>query len=188
MDHRRFDDLATHLAHGLSRRQGLGLLAALGVGAGLLAEDAEAGKRKKHKKHKKGKGKGNKPVPCTPESQATTCARGCGTQTNNCNQLVTCSCPTLGDSCLPNGTCARACTLPGTQCEDLGCGPERSVCGAASAEGPRYCVDYFGNCATLQSCGPQASTSNCPQGFACLANCGLDGPRCYPVSVCPPAP
>ena len=183
MDSRRFDDLASRLAAGLSRRQGLGLLAALGVGAGLLAEETDARKGKKHKK--KGK-KGNKPKPCIPESQATTCAKGCGTQTNNCNQVVTCSCPTLGDSCLPNGTCARVCTAT-TQCENLGCTP-KPACGAASAEGPSYCVNFFGDCATMQSCGPDPSTSNCPQGFVCQVNCALSGPRCYPVSVCPPTP
>lgn len=185
MDSRRFDDLVSQLATRLSRRQGLGLLASLGVGVSLLAEDAGARKRKKHKK---GKGKkGNKPAPCTPESQATTCAKGCGTQTNNCNQSVTCSCSTLGDSCLPNGTCARVCTST-TQCEDLSCGPQKTACGAPSAEGPSYCVNYFGDCSTYQVCGPQASTRNCPQGFVCQADCGGVGPHCYPVSVCPPAP
>lgn len=50
MDHRRFDDLTSRLAAPLSRRQGLGLVAALGLGAGLLAEHADARKHRKKKK------------------------------------------------------------------------------------------------------------------------------------------
>ncbi len=120
------------------------------------------------------------PPGCVPEPLATTCAPGCGPRTNNCNQSVTCPCPT-GQDCLPNGTCARPCIT------DLQCGgcTSTNLCSIASSDGPMYCIDPTAPmCATLQPCTP-ADTTGCPQGFVCLANCGMAGARCDAVAVCP---
>ena len=71
------------------------------------------------------------PAGCTPEPVTTTCAGAlCGTtRTNNCNQSITCPCPS-GLSCLPNGTCARSCT--GT----VNCtGCSSNACSDPSSEG-----------------------------------------------------
>ncbi len=119
------------------------------------------------------------PPGCTPEPQATTCARGCGPRTNNCNQTITCPCPS-GQNCLPNGTCARPCTdnPDCAGCADL---PAFELCSGASSEGPKYCGAAPFACNQTQPCNP-ANTTGCPRGFVCIPGCG-----CVGIAVCPPS-
>jgi hypothetical protein len=115
------------------------------------------------------------PPPCLPEPQATTCAAGCGPRLNNCNQSISCPCPG-GQTCLPNGTCARSCTT-NPQC--AGCTQAR-VC-ATTSEGQSICIVIPPTCGILQPC---PVTMSCPKGSACVA-CGMAGLRCVQVGVCP---
>lgn len=116
------------------------------------------------------------PLACLPEPQATTCAAGCGQRLNNCNQPVSCPCPS-GQTCLPNGTCARPCTLGGMECG--GCTQSRTC--ATTSEGQSICIVIPSVCGTLQPC---PVTTSCPQGSACIA-CGMAGLRCVQVGICP---
>jgi hypothetical protein len=191
MDGSRFDRLTKTLSAPGSRRRALGGLLAgtLGLlgwhdGDEITAHDLKAKCKKKSgaakkkclKKAKKHAAQHARevPPPCFPELQATTCAAGCGPRRDNCNRPVTCPCPG-GQTCLPNGTCARPCSgLPG-QC--AGCTPV-DFC-LVSTEGPSRC----GGTTSLQPCDP-ANTTGCPRGFVCVP-AGVE-PRCFPVAVCPP--
>ncbi|MBL8126878.1 MAG: hypothetical protein U0Z70_12160 [Thermomicrobiales bacterium] len=106
MESDRFDWLTAHLAQGLTRRRGLGLLVAIGA-APALSQEIEAGKHKKgkHKKGKKNKNKGGGGTAgCTPQAVAQTCAGRCGTFSDNCGNGVACTCP-QGQCCRGDGTC-----------------------------------------------------------------------------------
>lgn len=196
MDSERFDRVAKTLALAGTRRGVVRLLAVLpfaGVLAERLGEDASAAGRRKRRKakhrhqtgkdkeHRKGKrkGKGKGTEPCRPASFAETCAPGCGKRRNNCNQPVDCPCPS-GLTCLPNGTCARVCTVD-ADCAD--CTPANSQCSRPSFEAQKLCTpDQL--CSNLQTCDP-ANTTGCPQGFACIPTCP-QGRVCGAVAVCPP--
>jgi hypothetical protein len=208
MDSARFDSLVRSLTTTGSRRRAL--TAALTLVVGALGSDRAQAKKKKAcppcKKRKKGKCKSTLPEgtactdssggggtcqrgscvattvpPCVPESAATTCTAGCGRPNNNCNQPVTCPCPS-GLTCLLNGTCARVCTGPiGEGCD--GCTPTSS-CFIPNSEGQRLCGRLpESRCDTLQPC--PGGTIDCPQGFACMPECG-DLARCVALGVCPP--
>lgn len=66
MDDSAFDAATQRVPALLSRRRSLGLLSVLGLGAGLMAEDAEAKKRRKTKHKKKRNKKKKRPSPPTP--------------------------------------------------------------------------------------------------------------------------
>ena len=196
MDSERFDRVAKALSQAGTRRGVVRLLAVLPV-AGVLAdrlteESSGAGRRQRrkarhrhqtgnHKEHRRGKRKGKDKgtKKCTPASLAQTCAAGCGERRNECNQPVSCPCPS-GQSCLPNGTCARTCTVA-SDC--AACTPAGSQCSRPSMEGQKLCTPSQ-LCSNLQTCDP-ANTTGCPQGFACIPTCP-QGHVCGAVAVCPP--
>ncbi len=120
---------------------------------------------------------------CVLEPLATTCARGCGTRLNNCNQSIVCPCPG-GQNCLPNGTCARPCTTA-AECAD--CGSGGAFCGRVTTEVQRNCIEVGEGifCSDRPLC---TSTADCPLGFQCQI-CTVAGQpdtqRCADVAVCP---
>lgn len=167
MESDRFDALTTRLAHGLTRRRGLGLLAALGAAS--LAADSTAGKHKKKKKKKK------KPQPC-------------GGACNSCQACVNGACAQLaeGTSCPGNGACfAGACrTCPSGKSSVDGLCATPCTSGADCATGiclkmanhndanvddPRkFCiVDDNQNGGTLAAC-PNGRSSDCANGHLCV--------------------
>ena len=143
-----------------------------------LTKDQIKQHKQKHTADYKGKCTSARIVPvCVPESQATTCAPGCGPRINNCTQTITCPCPS-GQDCLSNGTCARPCAGNNANCagcNTVNCGP--------STEGTTYCslVLLPADCASLQVCD---GTADCPQGFMCQGCGGGMTNRCGQVGTC----
>ena len=161
----RFDALTARLAGGLTRRRGLGLLAALG--AATLAADPAAGKHKK-KKHKK-----KKP-----------CGGACG----SCQACVNGACAQLADgvACPGNGAClagvCRTCPSGKTSVDGLcaklctsGADCATGICldianhSDANVDDPRkFCiVDDNQNGNTMPSC-PNGRSSDCAFGNLCV--------------------
>lgn len=196
MDGDRFDLLTTRLATAVSRRRGLGLLAALGVGGDLLTDSAAARKRKKQKKKKSR---------CNPNCTDRACGDdGCGGSCGECSVKQTCNangrcvcrfqtcagaCCNADEACR-EGVCA-SCTpnCDGKACGSDGCG---SVC-LPGCDGNHACDEHGAcQCATLncqgeccgasqichlstnECCAPQSGNEACA-GKACGAatnNCG----------------
>ena len=110
MDDAAFDTATRRVPALLSRRRSLGLLSALGLGAGLLTGDAGAKKRRKKKKKNK---KGDKTCTgctvcetcvngvCQPVADGTTCGTGAVCRHNVCGKTCTSNgeCP-AGKTCL----------------------------------------------------------------------------------------
>jgi hypothetical protein len=122
---------------------------------------------------------------CAGESLVPFCFGRCGTWEDACVGPVTCpTCPS-GQRCLTNRTCARACTVGGTEC--AGCASTGTVtCSDPTTEGERNCQvapTTPASCETLQACG---STVECPFGSQCQG-CGTSVTnRCIPVAFsCP---
>lgn len=192
MDTDRFDAVATSLAQGLTRRRGLGLLAALGAAAAFaspFAPDDAAAKRKKRKKHKP-----KKPCPggcgvcqtcsgktCAIMADGTACGSGTcvGGQCITCSggqQLVNkvCTCPSGYE--LVHNLCARRCTtspdcgvngLCTTLIEDKDLPP-----GTAR----RICIRPEDGTYIRYPCTSAASGHTCPAGEICVSATG--GPQC----------
>ena len=174
METDRFDAVTARLAQGLTRRRGLGLLAALG-GIAALAPDAEAGKKKGKKKRGKKK---PKPQPaacggacgpcqsclsgvCTQVADKTACTGG----TCFDGQCLVCS----GGKVPVDGLCARLCET------NADCGEANVYCHTYYAgNAPRYCMrgqDF----ATTPDCS-SGDSSECGAGRLCV-NYGL-APKC----------
>jgi hypothetical protein len=196
MDGSRFDALSRALVTAHSRRGLTRLLSRLVIGGPLaiLGLTETTAKRKKHKKKKRDgatapppasppsppppESPPSPPPPCVPTSRAATCTGApCGSvRTNNCGRTVSCDC-TRGFNCLPNGTCARACSLD-TQCD--GCSGD-VVCSRVNTEGLQHCVVIGGGlCVTFQPCN---DTSECSRGTQCQL-CTDVLRVCVPVSAC----
>ena len=166
METERFDVLTQRLAQGLSRRRGLGLLAALG--AATLAADPAAGKHKK-KKHKKKK----KP-----------CGGACG----SCQACVNGACAQLADgvSCPGNGAClagvCRTCPSGKTSVDGLCATSCTSEAGCATGaclkmanhddatvnDTRRFCVVVDGLGGTTMPNCPNGRSSDCASGNLCV--------------------
>lgn len=166
MDADHFDALAKSLSHGAIRRRvvpGLlggalaSLLAGLETGARPKKSERErdrvSDEKKKCppcKKRKKGKCKKKKP-------DGTACPGG------------TCR---SGKCHANDGVCAN----PGTCGDRPPCGPSGTRCSCVTTvEGEAFCMSE-GLC-NLQGC---TTTSECPQGFACILGCCPD-PICAPA-------
>jgi hypothetical protein len=122
------------------------------------------------------------PPGCEPEPEAITCANRCGEQRNNCNQPVSCSCPS-GQDCLVNGTCARQCTDLAHCVECSGAGT--LGCAFRSVEEPQYCIASANlACNNFPLC---SDTAECPTGTICTGCFEPFGAtlRCKEAAVCP---
>lgn len=167
MDASRFDAMTTRLGAYLSRRRGVGALVALGLGAPLLPEATEAGKKKKKvtlclngqtvkvKKKKKSSflRQGATPGACPACTPATCAAQGrvCGPLADGCGRTLTCgTCKTNDDpSCRSNGTCGPCFGV---------CPPGCPLC-ANRSDGGTTCastIDTF-------SCVACATDADCPE-------------------------
>jgi hypothetical protein len=115
---------------------------------------------------------------CIPNSNETTCAGKCGSQTNNCGQAVECApcCAPNGGVCLSNGACCsglcitETCRSPvGAACaDDIECASQH-CCGGV-------CRDLAGDYANCGACG-----HSCRFGEICSAG----GCLCGAGSACP---
>jgi hypothetical protein len=156
MDSARFDRLAKMLGTLSTRRAGLSLLSALGLG-GALVVDVEAKKHKK-KKCKKGcpicqkckKGK------CKPQPDGTACGGGATCQGGQC------ICPT---ECCADADCGACETCETGQCvndcrNDQVCDGDTCVCPDGQKECQGACID------DSECCGA------CPAGQVCCTNVG----------------
>lgn len=167
MDDAAFDTATRRVPALLTRRRSLGVLSVLGLGAGLLTNDAEAKKRRKKKKRKNKKG--NQPLTCTGCTVCETCVNGV------CQPVADgTTCGT--DAVCRHNVCGRTCTplTPG-QC------PAGKSCLDSSADGQaNVCVTTgFGFCAQ-PACTDDAS---CPPGSVCgIQNCSLGAP--FPKRLC----
>lgn len=134
------------LARRVSRRRGLGILAALGFGAGLMMDDADAKQRRRRRKRRKAR----RCAACTP---CETCRNG--------------ACQPIADNVLcgdgqvcQNGACAQTCdpSVP-ESC------PEGSVCLKAPAPGQASVCGILDD----TQCGQPvcASRVNCRNGSIC---------------------
>ncbi|MFT4038356.1 MAG: hypothetical protein QM692_09270 [Thermomicrobiales bacterium] len=152
MDASQFDAATQRLTGLLTRRRGLGLVAALGVSAMLATSEADAKRKKKKKKHKK------KPQPVCTCPACSTCVGGV------CQPVadgVTCG----ADSFCLNQVCARSCT------EDLNAGgsdcPAGSVCaGTLIPQEPDFCSTDADAVCPNPDC---TSTASCAAGQACVS-------------------
>lgn len=179
MDAPSFDAATQRLSHLMSRRRGLGLLAALGLGASLSAEDVHGKKRKKKRNKNKNKNKNdNTPQPppaCVPESQATTCGGRCGSWKNNCGKTVACSqCPG-GQKCSSNGSCMNT-----AACDNANNCPGVCQCSFPNTEGDKACIENL----LVPGCPTDTceSTADCPTGFSCLTCPFSTSPKvCVPL-------
>ena len=143
MDEHRFDRLTVQLGRIVTRRHVGGLLAALGLGAGLSPALETAAKKKRKKK--------KKPTACRPDCAGKACgdADGCG---DTCKHG---SCPGTQE-CVDGTCCTPSCT--GKVCGSDGCG-DNTHCGAC--ETGKQCID--GACEV--TCTPV-----CPSGRACTVD------------------
>jgi hypothetical protein len=156
MDDHRFDALTTRLASGLSRRRSLGLLAGLGMGAGVLGDEA-AGKRKKKKKKKpcppcvgRKKGKCKKRLVDGTACTGGTCRGG---------QCLRCADPARPNFCASTDSCLPACR------NNEVFSPQTCSCACA----PRTCCNCTGDAASFCS-------ETQPTGDACFAACMAANP------------
>ncbi|MFT4040679.1 MAG: hypothetical protein QM692_21040 [Thermomicrobiales bacterium] len=143
MENERFDAMTARLTRRLTRRRGLGVLAALGL-AGAAAGGAEAKKKKKKKtcakKCKSGCCTGKKGKCIKPNAQSLT---QCGTggeicRSTNCGCLSGTACP-AGQCCTATGACG-ACTVFATNAATTGAlgglsGADATCQSAAAAAG-----------------------------------------------------
>ncbi|MFT4038979.1 MAG: hypothetical protein QM692_12415 [Thermomicrobiales bacterium] len=182
MDTERFDAVVTSLAHGLTRRRGLGLLAAVGAAtfAGQHASDDTAakgkGKGKKRRKHKPKKVCRGGCAACQTCSGRTCVpvADGavCGSGTCVGGQCITC--PSGFE--LVKGICARRCaTSPD-------CGPN-GLCttlvedaGLPVGTARRICIRPEDGTYIRYPCASTSSGYTCPAGEICVSATG--GPQC----------
>lgn len=155
MDDAAFDTATRRVPALLSRRRSLGLLSALGLGAGLLTGDAGAKKRRKKKKKNK---KGDKT--CTGCTVCETCVNGvCQPVADGttCGTSAVCRHNVCGKTCTSNGECPA-----GKSCLDSSADDQANMC----------VTDGFGLCAQTD-CTDDAS---CPAGSICgNRNCGFMG-------------
>lgn len=192
MDMDRFDAVATSLAQGLTRRRGLGLLAAVGAAAAVaspFAPDEAAAKHKKRKKHKP-----KKPCPggcgvcqtcsgkaCATVADGTACGGGTcvGGQCITCTggqQLVNnvCTCPSGFE--LVKNICARRCA----SAEDCGanglCRPLVEDTTLPPDVQRRICIRPEGGTYIRYRCTRSGSSYTCPAGEICVSATG--GPAC----------
>ena len=87
---------------------------------------------------------------CVPETEATTCAGKCGTQTNNCGISVTCSACTT----CPNGACDNG-----------------ETCSSCSADCGSCCGN--GDCDNGETCGDTNVAPECNDDCGACPPCGL---------------
>ena len=173
MDANRFDRLTTLLTTSLSRRHGLGALAALGLGASALpSTPAARKKRKPHtirlclngqtikvKKRKLRKKYPGATIGACPPCRPTTCAaqgRACGPLADGCGLTVSCGVCGAGatPSCRDTGGCALCSVV---------CPPACAFC-ANRSDGGTTCVT-----AVMPTCtSPCATDADCP---AASPNC-----------------
>ncbi len=168
METERFDDLTARLARGLTRRRGLGLLAALGA-ATTLATGAEAGKHKK-KKHKK-----KKPQPC-----GGACGECQGCFNGACAQVAEGTACGANGACFAGkclscpsgkrpveGECARVCTAP-ADCVDGGACLKLAADTDTNVNDDRsVCVTVIGSGSSMPDCNSGRS-SDCHPGNLCV--------------------
>jgi hypothetical protein len=170
MDDSAFDAATQRLSSLLTRRRSLSVLVAAGLGAGLLADEGEA-KKKKGKKGKKGKGnKGNKGnqgiqppvIPCTDCTVCETCVNGaCQPVADNtsCGSGAVCR----------HGACGKTCAeFVDGQC------PAGTGCGRSALPGQTNVCTMISD----DQCAQSACTSdaNCSRGMICanrLCNGGI---------------
>jgi len=180
MDAGRFDTLTTRLSHHLSRRQGLGVLVALGLGVATSPESTDAKGKKKRKRRNGGKNGGNRggepdtgsfppppppPVSCTADTE---CREDLGEE---CRE-GTCQCPStmvrdFENWCVcPTGTvwCSGACRA-------------QECCSLADCRGNAQCLG--GQCVCYDEC---CKDSECPGNETCVeGTCEL----CPGCPACP---
>lgn len=179
MDESRFDKTAQRVSDLLSRRRTLGTLATLGLGAGLLFDDA--GAKKKKKKKNKGKGTSSTTTTVPPQRQCTNCAL--------CERCVDGSCQPLadGEACGTGGVCFEgACAKRCTTFNDCA-SPNHSIsCQTPLGTTlPQICTLPDSAPCNAATCG---TTAQCPSGEICgIVGCGTpEGPvgagrRCMPI-------
>ena len=169
MDAKRFDTLTTRFA-GLSRRHSLGLLAGLGLGAGVSFAEDVAGKRKKKPCQPcvgRKKGKCKRPLP-----DGTTCAGG------TCQGGV-CIPACAGVTCTKGQVCKDGACVNGTLADLDACAPQLPLACASGKCGCRIINDDPVCFCRLATCGPDKApcTSNieCCRG---VCRSGVAGFRC----------
>ena len=168
MDHDRFD----RLSHLISRRQGLGLLATLGL-TGLTTAQTSAKKNKNKNKNK------NK----------RRCRVGSGKQ--RCGGKCYPKCPKSGQ--IRDNTCTCRCLALDRKCIDGSCVPEDTCCaGLLELEcpsDPSGCCKVFAGeeCSTNEGCCDVLNGElPCPGDGSC---CDLDSGLCCCAAGCvPPDP
>jgi hypothetical protein len=120
---------------------------------------------------------GSKTPVCTPVSEATACARKCGTVADGCGGTYTCSSANGGVSCTGNEYCganaANTCGAPPVTCTPKTCADFGHTCGLASDGCGRVL-----NC--WPSCSPNSATctGTCPDTGACLTNATTRAQQC----------
>ena len=183
MDANHFDALTTRLVEQLSRRRGIGILVALGLGAGSFPETTEAGKKRRKKKitlcldgqtikvkkrNFQQKFPGATVGSCPSCIPITTCAaqgRVCGPLDDGCSTLICGECGT-GDtpSCRDTGVCAACFSV---------CPPACDRC-ANRSDGATMCVANVTHSCTF-AC---ATNADCPESHPiCVSTVTLRSPN-----------
>jgi predicted outer membrane repeat protein len=180
MDGSRFDALARTLSIPDTRRQLLGMLAALPVLGGILGfrapEEAAAKDRRRRRKqrHKKKKGKhGTRRQGCKPKGKGKVCAGQCGPvkSKQTCGITVDCGpcdCPAACEACFVCDPSTRTCVADPEQ-EGDACGSPGQVCASDGS-----CACTAASCPACQLCGGDGvctGCSGCCDGATCVADC-----------------
>jgi hypothetical protein len=190
----RFDALTERLAGSLSRRRGVSLIGALGIGGMAVLQEADARKKKKRKKKRNKPTRTTTPAPtCTPCGSRTCGDDGCGKSCGTCEgDLVcrngTCGCPEGMDLC--GGTCHPACP-PSSSHRVISRHPATCTCCVRPGTVP--CPNHIPECCAdlpccAGPCDPNAVNAECPlrtdpilhDSYVCLHD--VD---CYPNQRCP---
>jgi hypothetical protein len=208
MDNARFDRLTVLLGTASTRRAGLGFLAALGLGSGLV-DRAEAKKkhRKKCKKKKCGACQKCKKGKCTPQPDGTACGGGAACSAGQCICPTECCADTDCDACAacdsgqcvstcPDGqfcqddTCIVKCPSGQKACQGI-CIPDNQCCPACPSN--QVCCTNVVECKDVRNdddfCG-QCANGQCPGGAfcangACGLTCNTVGEVCFaPDCLC----